>query len=344
MMPAWKTIPLFPCGRRQWGWAIGRITFLIVALMSGLFFLVRMPVSSFSGPLPELTADERLGATILRRHVETLAEKIGPRTIWQPASMQATVAYLEKELAALGYHPACQHYEVRGMTAANLEVEIRGIRQPDEIVVVGAHYDTVAGSPGANDNGSGVAALLELARLCSALEPARTVRFVFFANEEPPFFFSDTMGSTVYAARCRERKERIIAMLSLETMGCYRDEPASQRYPFPFSLLYPDTGNFIAFVGNIRSHQLVREAIGAFRRHAAFPSEGLAAPGFVPGVGWSDHLSFWREGYPAIMVTDTAFYRYAPYHSEEDTAEKLDYGRLVRVVGGLVSVVMVLAQ
>lgn len=340
----WKKCAILPCGRRQWWAALARLVTLILVLMGSLSFFVGMPGTSFTGPLPELTERQQECAAGLRRHVLALADGIGPRNIWQPASMQATVAYLEKELAALGYLVARQHYVVRGVTAANLEVEIRGIRQPDEIVVVGAHYDTVAGSPGANDNGSGVAALLELARLFSDLDPARTVRFVFFANEEPPFFFSDTMGSAVYAARCRERKERIVAMISLETMGCYCDEPASQHYPFPFSLFYPDTGNFIAFVGNIGSRWLVREAIGAFRRHAAFPSEGLAAPGFVPGVGWSDHLSFWREGYRAIMVTDTAFYRYAPYHSEEDTAEKLDYARLARVVGGLASVIMVLAQ
>jgi Zn-dependent M28 family amino/carboxypeptidase len=209
--------------------------------------------------------------------------------------------------------------------------------------VIGAHYDSVAGTAGANDNASGVAALLELGRLLKKTKPERTVRLVAFVNEEPPWFQTEEMGSLVYARRAKKRGERIVAMLALETIGCYSDLPKSQHYPAPFNMFYPDTGNFIAFVGNLRSRSLLRRAIGTFRATTPFPSEGVAAPESISGIGWSDHWSFWQEGYPALMVTDTAPFRYLHYHESEDTPEKLDYERMARVVTGLGRVAMELA-
>jgi Zn-dependent M28 family amino/carboxypeptidase len=312
--------------------------------MGGLFTLTNMPGSSYTGSLPPLSEQEKTTSGLLAKHVHMLAHEIGPRNIWRRSSMESTVSYLEKVLSDLGYTVQRQEFRSYQVTSANLEVEIPGSQYPEEIIVIGAHYDTVADCPGANDNGSGVAALLELSRLLASSTPQRTIRLVAFANEEPPFFFSNTMGSSFYAARCLERKEKIVGMLSLETVGYYSDKPRSQHYPFPFSMFYPNTANFIGFVGNIRSRQLVRQTIEAFRRNAKFPSEGLAAPSFITGVGWSDHLSFWRAGYPALMVTDTAFYRYASYHTSADTAEKLDYDRMARVVTGLVPTIMELAS
>jgi Zn-dependent M28 family amino/carboxypeptidase len=317
---------------------------LPLLLYTAMVFFIHMPGSSFIGPLPLLTPQEQYTSELLRRHVHTLAQDIGPRNIWRASSMSATTTYLEKVLTGLGYTVRQQEFSAHNVTAINLEVEITGILEPEEIVVVGAHYDTVFGCPGANDNGSGLAALLELARLLADASPVRTIRLVAFANEEPPFFLSKNMGSRHYTARSRKRQEKIVAMLSLETMGYYRDEPGSQNYPLPFSLFYPDTADFIAFVGNVRSQHLVRRAIGSFRRHARFPSQGIAVPSFIAGIAWSDHWSFWQEGYPAIMVTDTAFYRYAPYHTPTDTPEKLDYDRLARVVTGLASTILDLAE
>ena len=200
---------------------------------------------------------------------------------------------------------------------------------------MGAHYDSVQGAPGGNDNSSGVAAALELARALRDAKPARTLRFVFFVNEEPPFFDGMDMGSRRYALRSKQRKECIVAMFSLKTMGWYSDSPDSQRYPFPLSLFYPSTGDFIAFVANLGSRALLHESLGAFRRHAKFPSEGVAAPEIIPGVGWSDHASFWEQGYPGVMVTDTAPFRYPYYHTGQDTPYKVNYERLARVVTGL---------
>jgi Zn-dependent M28 family amino/carboxypeptidase len=209
------------------------------------------------------------------------------------------------------------------------------------IVLVGAHYDTVPGSPGADDNASGVAALIELAGLMG--NEGLPIRFVAFANEEMPYFLSEEMGSWMSARRSRARGETVRAMLSLEMLGYYRDEPRSQTYPPPLGLLYPDRANFIAFVGDLGARGLVRRAIGLFRKHAQFPSEGVAAPSFVPGVTWSDHWSFRRHGFPAVMVTDTAFNRYPHYHLPSDTPERLDYERLARVTLGLAGVLRELA-
>jgi Zn-dependent M28 family amino/carboxypeptidase len=303
-----------------------------------------MPGSSWSGPLPPLTGKEQLIHDNLKRHVGELAGRIGERNVWRPEALADAAGYIRKTLEDAGYAVSVQPFTSRGLTVNNLEAILPGHTAADEIIVIGAHYDSVAGTPGANDNASGVAALLELARLLAGTALPRSVSFVAFANEEAPFFYGDKMGSKLYAARARAQDERIEAMLSLETIGYFTDQPASQRYPFPFSFFYPDTGNFIGFVGNLSSWRLVRRAIGAFRTATAFPSEGVAAPGRMEGVHWSDHWSFWQAGYPAIMVTDTALYRYPHYHSTADTPSMLDYTGLARVTGGLVDVITALAS
>jgi hypothetical protein len=161
------------------------------------------------------------------------------------------------------------------------------------------------------------------------------LRFVLFANEEMPYFQTDAMGSWVHARGCKRRGERLRAMFSLETMGHFSDAPGSQKYPPPLSRLYPDTGNFIGFVGNLASRSLLRESLGRFRAHATVPSEGAALPSGLPGVGWSDHWAFWQEGYAALMVTDTAPFRDPNYHRASDTPDQMDFDRLARVVVGL---------
>ncbi len=302
-----------------------------------------MPGKSWLDPVPPLSAEERLIHDNLRRHVGELAGRIGERNVWRPEALGAAAGYIRGTLEGAGYAVHAQSFESRGLTLENLEVELAGEQAPGEIVVLGAHYDSIAGTPGANDNASGVAALLEIARLLAGNSYARSVRLVAFANEEPPFFYSEEMGSTVYAARSRDRGERIEAMIALETIGYYTERPASQQYPFPFRFFYPDTGNFIGFVGNLSSRSLVRRALGAFRATTPFPSEGVAAPGWMMGVHWSDHWSFWQAGYPAIMITDTALFRYPYYHAATDTPEKLDYPGLARVTRGLAEVVAGLA-
>lgn len=307
-----------------------------------LWYMVKVPGVSYAGALKPLTGEEQVIAGNLRRHVAAIASR--EHNFLKAAELEAAAQYIEKMLAGPGLTVATQHFLSGPAEVRNIEVEVRGAARASEIVIVGAHYDSVLGAPGANDNGSGVAAVIELARVLAAEKPARTLRFVAFVNEEPPFYHTDAMGSRHYARRSKERGENILAMLSLETIGYYSDGPGSQRYPFPLGFFYPSTGNFIAFVSNLTSRALLHEAIASFRRHAGIPSEGVAAPAFIPGVDWSDHWSFWREGWPALMVTDTAPYRYPHYHSGEDTPDKVDYERLARMVTGLSGMLRELAQ
>jgi hypothetical protein len=306
--------------------------------------MLRFPGGSYRGPLPPTTPREQQLHAALAADVGYLSTQIGQRHLGMPRRLDAAADYIARSLSESGCAVERQTFDARGHTCANLIAELPGTVQANRIIVVGAHYDTVVDCPGANDNSSGVAAVLALARLWAAARPTCTLRLVAFANEEAPYFGDrELMGSWVYARRCRQRGEAIAAMLSLETIGCYCDEPHSQRYPAPLGLFYPSQGNFIGFVGNLRSRRLVRDVITAFRRLARFPSEGAALPERVPGVGWSDHWAFWQEGYQALMVTDTAPFRYPYYHTPQDTADKLDYGRMARVVAGLADVVLEMA-
>jgi hypothetical protein len=313
------------------------------AMFLAWWLMIRMPGKSYRGELHPLDDDLTSLRNELRRHVEKIAGEIGERNLQHYPQLLAAADYIQQELTAAGFEVTRQEYQVRGHAFYNLEAQLTGAVKPNEIVIVGAHYDSVVGTPGAGDNASGVAAMLALARRFAGRETARTLRFVAFANEEPPYFQTPDMGSWVYAQRCRKANENIVAMLSLETIGYYTDEPGSQQYPPPYGALYPSEGNFIAVVGNVGSRPLVHRVVDNFRRHAKFPSEGGAIPGDVPGVGWSDHWSFWQEGYPGVMITDTALFRYPYYHSPEDTPEKLNYAQMARVVDGLEAVIVELA-
>ena len=332
-----------PRGRRSWFWLAVRLAALLVLLLTPLLYTTTMPGASHRGPLPPLGEEEKLLRDRLRDHVVMLGDRIGVRNVWRSRELEAAAGYIEQTLSGMGHAVSSERFQVRGVSPGaaggvevrNLTAELPGGRLKDEIVLLGAHYDSVGESPGANDNGSGVAALLELGRLLRGRELARTVRLVAFVNEEPPFFQTQEMGSLVHAARARERGEKIKAMYSLETIGFYTDRPGSQKYPPPLSFFYPDRGDFIGFVSNISSRDLLRRSLESFRKRAAFPSEGAALPGWVVGVSWSDHWSFWQQGYPALMITDTAPFRYPHYHTRQDTPDKLDYDRLARVTAGL---------
>ncbi len=316
-----------------------RIAIISVLLTFGVLFMISMPGRSYRGVFEPLSREEESLKADLRSHVFKLAGEIGARGVEFPSGLDAARVYIEETLALSGYTVQHQTFETQGVVCHNLEVEIPGAVKPDEIIIVGGHYDSVLSCPAANDNATGTAAVLQLARLFAGARTRRTLRLVCFVNEEPPFFQTADMGSWVYAKRCRERGEKVVAMLSLETMGYYSDDEGSQRYPPVFGWFYPSKGNFIGFVGNLSSRSLVRRVVGSFRRHKKFPSEGGALPAFIPGVGWSDHWAFWQEGYAAVMVTDTAPFRYPYYHSLEDTPEKVDYARLARVVAGLERVI-----
>lgn len=275
----------------------------------------------------------------LSEDVRMLSDVIGERHLIRIKELDASANFLDQSLRKAGYSVKRQTYSVDGAACHNLEAEIPG---SEEIVVIGGHYDSVMGSPGANDNATGAAAVLALAREFAGQKLGRTLRFVEFVNEEPPYFQTEQMGSLVYARACMARGEKIVAMLSLETMGFYSDAKGSQKYPFPFNWLYPSVGNFIGFVANRASNKLLKQVVQAYR--SPVPCQSVSTFEAVPGIGWSDQWSFWQVGYPGIMVTDTAPFRYPHYHTALDTPDKIDYTRLGQVVEGLVEVVNQICQ
>ncbi len=315
------------------------VSLLIVALIA---YAISVPGKSYQGALLALTAEEAKIRDALALHIKAIASV--EHHAKEYVELEKTAQYIESNLSALGYKLSAQKFKGPAGDVRNIEVEIAGKTHPDQIILVGAHYDAVHGAQGANDNGSGSAAILELARLLKNFQPEKTIRFVWFVNEEPPYFKTEQMGSRVYAHEVVKRNENIVAMLSIETIGYYSDKANSQHYPFPFDLIYPSTGNFIAFVGNLASRDLMHQSLKTFRDTTKFPSEGVAAPGSIPGIDWSDHWAFWEANYPALMITDTAPFRYPFYHTNEDTPDKIDYEKTARVVYGLLQVIQVLSM
>ncbi|GKT16668.1 M28 family peptidase [Acidovorax sp. SUPP2522] len=322
----------------------GALLLVLFGLLAGVAAITTMPGNSHRGPLPALSAQERELSIRLRQHVTAIAST--EHNHRHHEALEAACAYLESELVASGFVVRREEFTVAGKAMRNLEVTIPSKRSPGRsALVVGAHYDSAQGSPGANDNGTGAAALLELAkRLRGGAETAKSdIVLVLYTNEEPPFFRTPQMGSVVHAKGLVSQGIKVKAMLSLETMGYFSEESGSQRYPWPLNLFFPSRGDFIGFVATTADWRLVRRVVQSFRAHAAFPSEGIAAPRFVPGVDFSDHAAYLNEGMPALMVTDTAPYRYPYYHTDQDTPDQVDFDSLARVVSGLLPVVRGLA-
>lgn len=296
------------------------------------WYSLSLPGQSFTGPVPPATPPETDLARRLKRHVVAIASR--PHNVAHYAELEAAARYLEAELAALGYRPQAQIFQTDGKPVRNIEVVLdpAGAGTDPESLVIGAHYDSAGIAPGANDNGTGAAAIIELARLLKDLRPSdKRLRLVLFVNEEPPYDRTPDMGSWQYAGMLKKRGERVAGMVSLETLGCFSDAPGSQKYPAPFGLFFPNKANFIAFVALPGSRDFLHEVVGSFRRHAELPTIGGTAPDQFDGVGWSDHWSFSRHGYPAIMITDTALFRYPHYHQPTDTPDKVDYEKLARI-------------
>jgi hypothetical protein len=326
-------------------WVAALVVVLLIGLGWGaLHYMTGVPGTPYRGPLPPLTAEEATLAGRLRAHIATIAAR--EHNVAHYDELENVARTIEATLASLGYTVGRQEFVADGRMVRNIDVTIEPAdqRTDPEVIVVGAHYDSALGTPGANDNASGAAAVIELARLLRDLESSKRIRLVLFVNEEPPYFYTEAMGSLRYARALAERRERVVAMYSLETIGCYSNEPGSQKYPAPFSLIFPDRGDFVAFVGLLGSRALLQKTIRSFRSHTAFPSIGGVAPGFIPGIGWSDHWAFAQQGFQAVMVTDTALFRYPHYHLPSDTPDKVDVESLARVTKGMERVVRDLAR
>lgn len=334
-------IRLFPDDRREWLRVLYRVPLGVAAclliVLGVTVYLSWMPGSSYQGELPSLSDSQSTLSERLRAHVEVLADQYPDRNFTNPKQYRAAEAYLAQQLQSFGYEVSFEEVP-HAKGARNIIVERKGRARPDEIILVGAHYDSALPTPGADDNASGTAGVVELARHFADREPDRTMRFVLFVNEEPPFFRTDNMGSHIHAMSARERGDDIVLMVSLEMLGFYSDAPGSQSYHSALQYFYPDRGNFIAFVSSLDYRDELRRSIATFREQANFPSEGLAAPAGFSGVDFSDHMPFWNAGYPALMITDTAFLRNHHYHKSTDTPDTLDYESFARVVDGLVPV------
>jgi len=282
----------------------------------------------------------------LEQHVSALARE---RNTAHLEALNQTADYIEKQLRSYGYQVDSQWYTVAGVSVRNLGVSLQAasaLVDKAPLVVVGAHYDSARGAPGADDNASGTAAALELARAFrdAPAAHAKEIRFVFFTNEEPPYFRTREMGSYRYAEQLAAQNVQVEAMLAFDMLGAYCDKKGCQRYPFPQEGIFPDRGDFIAFAGNLESGALTRKVVGIFRSQAAVPSQGISAPAGMEGIDQSDHASFWAFGYPALLVSDTSFFRYPHYHTRHDTLDKLDFRRMAGVVEGLAPVIRELAK
>jgi len=269
----------------------------------------------------------------LYKHVEWLSVTIGDRHLWKDFSLDQTADYIESVFENYGYPVERQMYSCYGKTVSNLTAEKKG--KDEDIVIIGAHYDTVPGTPGADDNASAVAGLLELARLHKESSNKKTLVFIAFVNEEPPCFGSPRMGSMVYAKKLKDRGTPVEVMISLEMIGYFSKE-ALQTYPLPgMSLLYPKTADYIGVVGNFHSSRYVSFFKKGIRKYSNINARSLRAPEFFGGINLSDNYSFWRHQYRAIMVTDTSFFRNRNYHQETDTIDTLDFAMMAEVVKGL---------
>ena len=319
---------------------------LAAAGYGALHYMTSMPGKPHRGALPPLTDAEAALAQSLERHIATIAAR--EHNVVHYDELEKVARYIEATLASFGYAVGRQEFLVNGKLVRNIDVAIEpaGRSADPDVIVVGAHYDSVSGSPGANDNASGAAAVIELARLLRDLDTVggKRIRLALFVNEEPPYFRTEAMGSLRYARALAQRNERVVAMYSLETIGFYSSDPGSRVYPAPFGLMFPDRGDFVAFVGMMGSRALVRETMRSFRTHTSFPTIGGVAPDFIPGIGWSDHWAFAEQGFQAVMITDTAPFRYPHYHQPSDTPDKVDAEKVARVVKGIERVIRDLSR
>lgn len=282
-------------------------------------------------------------ADSLYADVSYLSETIGPRNPIHYVSLVKTADWIQGRWESQGYTVRRQTFLVEGKECANLEIEITGRRAPSEIIILGAQYDTWTESPGANNNGSGMAVLLKMSEMLMHERPDRTVRLVAFTTQEPPYDNTESMGSLRYARRSRARNEDIRIMLCMDAIGIYKQEPGTQRLPAPFSWFYPDRGNWLAFISDLGSRSCLGDITRGFKKGSSFPIEAGCAPRWVKGVTWSDHFSFWRNGYKAVQITDTGAFRSSTHTTPGDTIEKIDFAALARICFGMYGAVMEVA-
>ncbi|MDD5432039.1 MAG: M28 family peptidase [Candidatus Omnitrophica bacterium] len=269
----------------------------------------------------------------LKAHVHKLSEEIGERNLDHYPKLEQAAEYIARKLEYYDYTVKFQEYFLEGKAVKNIVARKKGSVLPDGIIVVGAHYDTVA-TPGADDNASGVAVVLELARILVNSPTSRSIEFCFFTCEEDPFFKTELMGSRLFVRLARAEAKNIRYAVIFDMVGYYTDKMNSQRYfPLITGLFLPNRGNFISVFSNSRSSGLSSFLIKSFQRNSRFPIV-LLATNFDPTIDFSDHWAFWKEGYPTVMVSDTSSLRNNKYHTNADTWDTLDFDSMACVVEG----------
>ena len=308
--------------------------FCMATLLSG-WAILRMPGSSYDAPLPPLSSAEERLKKDLQYDVNVLASRIGERNLRRYAQLQETAEFITYELQSAGYQVIRQPFTVKGKRCENIIAEIRGVSREDEVVIIGAHYDTAIGSPGADDNSSGVAVALSLARFYAQQRMTRTLRLVFLSVSNSRSVAAASAGSAVYARHLADSDDEVILMLNLASLGYFTSDEKTQHLPVPLNFFYPKRGNFIAFAGQSEVSDALKDVLGAFRSRAHFPSQGILFPDTTHLENWRVVRPFWKRRLPAVIVTDTGIYRNPHLHKAGDRAETLDYSALARVTANL---------
>lgn len=317
---------------------------VIAALTMAVSWMTGVRGSSEStAVLASMDRDEKL-EEVLRYTVQELSFEIGARSLNRYGQLQRSASFIEEVLKESGYQIQREEYELKGKTVANLVVEVKGSSAANEIVLVGAHYDSYLATPGANCNASGVAVLLELAERVRQHTPTRTIRMVFFVNGESPWRGTDLQGAVRYAADARKRGDDIEVALILDAVGFYSQTEGSQTFPFPLSQCYPTTGNFIAFFGTLDAKAAVQDLLNRWMAVASLPAEGGAIPAWFPGIHGDGHAAFADQGYTAVLVTDTAESRWKDARTVYDSCALLDYQSMSKLVVGLERLVLDVAS
>ena len=313
--------------------------YLAVPIVIGLaLFIVKNPVGT---PKQVVSTDIFAEAANLKQHVYTLADNTQFRNVENLARLNEVAAYIHDELRSYGIQPEVQTYTANGTEFKNIVFRLAA-DQKGPLLVVGAHYDVCFETPGADDNASGVSGLLEVARILKKHEKSlqRPVEIAFYTLEEPPYWASDDMGSMRHAKKLKNSDEEIELMISLEMIGRYTEEEI-QKYPNPIlHFLYPAKANYLAIIGRIDEFSVMRKVKQSILGVTSIPIETINSPNFIPGIGESDHSSFWHFGIPAIMITDTAYLRNFDYHTENDTADKLNYEEMAKAVTAIAALAL----
>jgi len=319
------------------------ISMLVLSVLI-VWFMVAQPTFTTQSTKAQT---EHVNAENLKKHVYTIVEKFDDRVYSNIEMLDATAAYIYDEFSKYSDDVAYQTYELKEFVDnelfeyKNVIANFKGTEEcSDGLLIVGGHYDTFGGHAGANDNTSAVAGLLELARILKENPPKCDVQLVSYTLEEPPAFGTTKMGSYIHAKRLKEQGVKVKLAIVLDMIGFYSDEPNSQLYPVPFmNLYYPTKANFISVVSNFSNILEVREAKNIFKESSDLPVYSINAPAFVPGIDFSDHRNYWKFEYPALMISDTAFYRSSNYHTQHDTPDTLDYEKMAKVVEGVYSMI-----